>query len=445
MTTLENNTVSIDKLTGLINRKGLIEEANLLSEKGCVLTVITVKLSRFKQLNDGLGNDLGDRVIAQVAKRLTKTFKNASLIGRMAGSNFCLVFDNIDQQQVEHEISRLRDFAERPILLQREVIVLSVNVGVADNQSGIKETSELINAAEIALHNNQVCQLKVSFFHPQMKREAQTAHKLENDLRVALVNQATQLHNAEQSDEFFLMYQPIMSSDESYPDALEALVRWKHPTQGIISPIDFINIAEQINIIGLLGRWILRRACITAVSWPACNNGHLPNVSVNLSASQLIEDDSIYIIVKEALEESGLNPRRLKLEVTESQAITGNMIDTITKLKSLGCTIALDDFGTGFSSLMLLSKLPIDFVKIDRSFVKHIGSDDELQEQQTIKIIKSIVALVDVLDLEPIMEGVETEAQLNAVTNLGIDLIQGYYFSKPLNQEDVIPFILSKQ
>ena len=319
--------------------------------------------------------------------------------------------------------------------------MLSVNIGVADQRNQLDYVSEMIHAAEVALHNAMSSRVKVAYFDSEMKFEAQASHQLENALRVSLTKQATEIHRAIHSQEFFLVFQPIMNTKDGYPSAFEALLRWQHPDKGIISPAVFIPIAEQIGVMELLGRWVLRRACKAAVDWPNNSKFRRPKISVNISPMQLRNREAIVETVRSALEESGLEPERLKLEITESQEISHEMIETVQALKRLGCWVAIDDFGTGYSSLMELNSFPVDYVKLDRSFIKEIGGPDEKKERQALNMIRAVVSLVDVFNLIPIVEGVETLYQLTTCTDAGINLVQGFYFSKPLEEKAVHAFL----
>ncbi|APE04430.1 MAG: bifunctional diguanylate cyclase/phosphodiesterase [Alteromonas sp.] len=430
-----------DRLTGLASRKSFFEQAASLTTPDVPYTIICMKIARFKQVNDGLGDELGDKVIVQIAKRLQQTFPNAALLGRMAGGNFALLFYNLSENEVEHQITRLRDFAERPILLRREVIVLSVNIGVAESCSHFDDIADAIHAAEVALHNALSSRVKFSFFDTQMIADARASHQLENALRVSLTTQATELHTAVQSEEFFLVFQPIVNAKSKQVSAFEALLRWRHPKKGVISPTVFIPIAEQIGVMDLLGSWVIGRACTLAAAWPETSQHQSPRISVNLSPSQLQNRALIYQTVKRALDKSGLNPNRLNLEITESQEISSGMIETISQLRTLGCSVALDDFGTGYSSLMELNNIPIDYVKLDRSFIASIGGKDEKQERKALNMIRAVVSLVDVFNLVPIVEGVETQYQLSTCLDAGVTFIQGFYFSRPLEENNVATYL----
>jgi EAL domain-containing protein (putative c-di-GMP-specific phosphodiesterase class I) len=286
--------------------------------------------------------------------------------------------------------------------------------------------------------------VKVAYFDSKMKSQAQVMHKLENAIRVSLTKQAAEIHQALHSNEFYIVFQPIINIKEGYPSAFEALLRWQHPEQGNISPAVFIPAAEQIGVMEVLGLWVLRRACKAAVKWPSHHAHRAPKISVNVSPAQLRNRALIVESVRSALKESGLPAERLKLEITESQEISNEMIETIHSLKALGCSIAMDDFGTGYSSLMELNLLPIDFVKLDRSFIKEIGSQDEENEKLSLNMVRAVVALVDVFKLTPIVEGVETLYQLNTCSDVGINLIQGFYYSKPMKEDAVHTYLLDE-
>ena len=433
-------TGSTDNLTGLINRVGLEGKLKALDlSEAKALSVVSVEISRFGNVSDSMGAELGNKIIAMTAKRLTKMFPTAVFIGRTHGDHFCLVFK--DQQDLEEQLALLQDFTQRPFAVRGQVIVLSVRVGVALWDPAAEEPQDLLHSAEIALHRAKREGLKVCFFDQDMKELAKERHKLENDLRVSLATRHVELHKALSNDEFELVYQPIVNVRNGTIHACEALIRWTHPDRGFVSPAEFIPMAEQIQIMDVLGSWILRKACADAMAWPANDDGSEVGVSVNVSPTQFVESRLLVASVKQAIEESGICPSRLKLEITESTAFATTMVSVLEELKALGCTIALDDFGTGYSSLTQLNDLPLDYVKLDQSFIRQIGSDDTAIDQHGTRLSKAVIALCTSFDQIAIVEGVETKHQLTCVTDMGADLVQGYYFSQPLKMPDILTFL----
>lgn len=430
----------MDSLTGLMTRIGF-HDALKHTESRPDHVVLALEISRFGHLNSGKGSDLGDRVIANIAKRLSKIFLNVSAIGRTNGDHFVLFFENL--ANVEEEVARLQDFTQRPILINGEVIVLGVRVGVArgtDIKVG-NSTSSLLHAAETALHRCKKNNLKVCYFSQQFESDAAREHRLENDLRIALSTNAAQLHQAISNNEFEVVYQPIVSVWHGALDGFEALLRWNHPSQGDVSPAVFIPIAEDISIMDVLGSWVIRKACLDAVAWPPTSDGSFPSVSINVSATQFIEPAILISAVRTAITESAIEPSRIHLEITESAAFSESMKEALIELRSLGCMIALDDFGTGYSSLTQLHMLPLDYVKIDRSFIRNLCSSDPAEHKRCEMMTKGILALCDILSLVTVVEGVETKPQVDLLKQLGANLIQGYFYSKPLKIAAVAAFI----
>lgn len=432
---------NIDTLTGLLNRIGAEKYLALCADAIGIegLSVVSVAISRFGSLNDSIGSSLGDKIIAMTAKRLVKTFPEASIIARMHGDHFALVFETtLDLDAI---IVKLLDFAQRPFAVRGEVIVLSVRIGAADHRCGAQDSIALLHAAEVALHRAKVQRNKVSYYNASMVDQARASHRLENDMRVSLVNNSAALHSAIANDEFFLCYQPIVSSRTGEVHAFEALMRWQHPIQGLISPAVFIPLAEEIGVMDIIGSWVLRRACIDASLWPCTNQKIGPSVSVNVSPTQMNDWQMFRSIVDDALTASGLHPSRLKLEVTETMATGSELAEGLDTLRTLGCMIALDDFGTGYSSLTQLHALPLDYLKIDQSFVRGWGAESGSEQDRMGRLLKSILALSELLGITPIVEGVETAEQSRQISAWGGNLIQGYFYAQPMLAGEVSDYL----
>lgn len=440
--TSENPQVRLtDPLTGLSNRQGVDAFLGTVSADAADagLSVLTVSLARFGKVSDSMGAELGDKIITTVAKRLQKIFPHAALIARTHGDHFCLVF--LDGVDVHAQIELLDDFTQRPLAMRGEVIVMSVRIGVAELGPLVDTPAQLLHAAEVALHRAKRDHLKRCFFTRNLQDEAKESHRLENDLRVSLVTNHVELHKAISNDEFRLMYQPIVDVSTRRVHAAEALLRWHHPKRGMISPAEFIPMAEQIQVMDVLGNWIMRRACLDAASFPRNQDGSEVGISVNVSATQFIEPGILIETVNQALSESGLAPSRLKLEITESAAFSRDKLGVIGSLRELGCKIALDDFGTGYSSLTQLNLIPMDYLKLDRSFIKGIGSEDAVEDQRCDRLTRAVLGIAQTFGLESIVEGVETQQQCDRLRAYGATLIQGYLFAKPLTIEDSCAFM----
>jgi diguanylate cyclase (GGDEF)-like protein len=435
--------IETDKLTGFLTRLSaykLLESLyKQLNSKN--ITAISFELSRFGGIVDCIGGLSGDDVLRLVSKRLRKIFPQALAIARMHGDHFIVFFYNLDVPT--EQVEKLLDFAQRPLVLKGgHITVLSLRVGVVHQCSFIKNGEELIRAAEIALHRAGNDLIKVVYFDSSMVEEAKASHQIENDLRVSLATNAAELHHAISNNEFCLHYQPIVNITQGYIHGYEALIRWYHPTRGLVSPADFIPLAEKISVMDILGDWIIRKACTDAVNFPITESGHIPTVSINISPTQFIEGELLIKSIETALKETQIDPERISFEITESSLISDDMHKYLHKIRALGCSISLDDFGTGYSSLSQVNSLPLNYVKIDRSFIKDLCRSDSIRSTRATNLCRSILAISDVLSLTSIVEGVETEEQLSLVKEMGAELIQGFIFSKPLDFENINNFSL---
>lgn len=432
---------TLDPLTGLSNRVGVETYLAQLESEGVSdqLCVLTMELSRFGKVNDSLGAELGNKIISTVAKRLQKIFPDVALIARTHGDHFCLVLHG--HADIHEHIELLNDFTQRPLAMRGEVIVLSVRVGVAELGPLISLPTQLLHAAEVALHRAKRDQIRRCFYHRSLETEAKAAHRLENDLRVSLVTNHVELHKAITNQEFLVLYQPIVDISNHQVHAMEALIRWNHPKRGMISPVDFIPMAEQIQVMDVLGNWIMRRACMDAMHFPLNADGSRPGISINVSATQFVEPEILLATTKQALLESGINPAQVKLEITESTAFGIDKLAVIDSLRALGCKVALDDFGTGYSSLTQLNVIPLDYIKLDRSFIIAMGGDDAREDHRSDRMTRAALSIAETFELTTIVEGVETQLQSDRLKEYGAHLIQGYLYSKPLPLQDACAFI----
>jgi len=430
-----------DPLTGLASRTGLESYLKGYEASGAsgLLSLISIELSRFGYVNDSMGADIGNKIISSLAKRLVKIFPNVAVIARTHGDHFCIALEG--EVDINEKIELLNDFTQRPLALRGEIIVLSVRVGVAVLGPLVESPALLLHAAEISLHRAKRDLIKRCFYHRELEVEAKAAHRLENDLRISLVTNHTELHKAINNDQFRILYQPIVDIATKKVHAMEALIRWHHPKRGMISPAQFIPLAEQIQVMDILGGWIMRRACLDAKTFSLNADGSKPGVSINVSATQFLEPGILLDCVKKALEESGIEPALVKLEITESTSLGVDKIAIINSLRALGCMIALDDFGTGYSSLTQLNVLPLDYIKLDQSFITAIGGSDEDDSVRSDRMTRAVLSIANAFDLKPIVEGVETEFQRELLEQNSANLMQGYLFAKPLTLEDANEFI----
>ena len=415
-----------DTLTGLPNRKLFEEYLSLVlakaRESGNKVAVMILDLDRFKNVNDSLGHEIGDRVMKEVAARLTSNLRQNDLAARWGGDEFVIVLPDLagiyEATRVADKI--LKAFNES-IHLDEHTLHVFTTIGVAlYPRDGIDGLALLKNADAALYRAKELGKNRFEFYDQELRSQSPDQLVLEAGLREGFKKQQLRLY-----------FQPIVELESNSVIAVEALVRWQHPSLGLIKPGNFIPLAENVGLIVPIGKWIINNACEQAQAWAAAGLPPL-QVAVNLSTRQFIED-SLVSDVEEALGRSGLDPRLLELEITESLAME-NVDRTrhkIIELGKMGVGITVDDFGTGYSSLSYLKSFPVDKLKIDKSFVKHC-----ITEEQDAKIIRAIVSMADSLNLKVIAEGVDTDAQIGLLKSFGCYAAQGYCISKPLAAPD---------
>lgn len=417
---------STDSLTGFYNRAtltGRLGSERLRAEAANrSIAVLFLDLDRFKEVNDLKGHHWGDQVLHEVAKRLAAAVPPDAICARWGGDEFVFVLGDLiaaDAAAYANAVaSELRACVCAAMTLGSETVRIDATVGIALFPDHGGTADELIVAADMAMYAAKESSLsKVRTFDPVLADELRERHLLEDNLREALAN-----------DELQLVYQPIVDAVSGRCDAFEALARWHHPTHGTIGPTVFIPIAERSGEIVTIGRWVLVQACRAAASWPGTPP---PAVSLNVSVTQIIAGTALDD-VRAALADSGLPAQRLHVEVTESVFASDHrqIIPTLAALRAMGVRISLDDFGTGFSSLSYLRSLPIDTIKIDKSFVDDI-------HHESGPIIKAIRSLADAFGIDVIAEGVETADQAATLVETGVTLLQGYLFARPVPEAEV--------
>jgi diguanylate cyclase (GGDEF)-like protein/PAS domain S-box-containing protein len=412
-----------DVLTGLPNRRLLedrLTQALALSYRNRRQTaVMFVDLDRFKTINDSLGHATGDALLKEVARRLVHELRGVDTICRLGGDEFVIVLPEIKRAaDAAHVAQKLAESVERPIALDGRELHVTPSIGIAVFPDDGRDAATLIRNADAAMyHAKEMGRANHQFFTDQMNLAASRRLTLENDLRRAL-----------QKGELSVHYQPIIELKAGCTVAHEALLRWQHPDRGLVLPSEFVQLAEDTGLILGIGEWVLREACRWA-TFIGAERGL--TVSVNLSARQF-HDPKLAKLVAQALEESGLPPRLLELEITESTLMqhTEVTLATLGKLKRLGISLSVDDFGTGYSSLAYLKRFPVDKLKIDRSFVADLPGDKDAQA-----IIAAIVGLARALGLQVVAEGVETESQMEFLQRCGCDFIQGFLAGRPLDAD----------
>jgi diguanylate cyclase (GGDEF)-like protein len=418
-----------DALTGLPNRSYFFDQIKIHIERckhdaNYGFSVLFMDLDRFKNINDSMGHAMGDKVLIEVGKCLEKTVRQDDTVARLGGDEFALVLPNIFQpNDVLAFAERVRDAISKPFLVDEHQVFTGTSIGVSINDHEYSRPEDMLRDADIAMYHAKENKIGCAIFDRELRVKAVNTIQLESDLRHAV-----------ERLEFRLFLQPIVSLENGSLVGFEALIRWQHPERGMISPADFIPIAENTGQIVPMTNWILWQACSQLSRWrwrSAANRSLL--VSVNLSGKHLSQSD-IIAQVKQTLNDTGLDARCLKLELTES-AVMENAEETIKLLKSLretGVQLSIDDFGTGYSSLSYLHRFPINTLKVDRSFVSRMGADEESSE-----IVKTIVTLAHNLNLDVIAEGVETIEQLEKLRSFGCRYAQGYLFAKPMPQEEM--------
>ena len=406
-----------DALTGLPNRvrfNDCLDEALARQQRnGESVAVHCLDLDHFKSVNDTLGHPVGDRLLQQVAERLGRCLRKSDVVARLGGDEFAVVQTPIaGPAQASALASRLIEVVGEPFDLDGNEVIVGASVGIAIAPQDGDAPEALLRNADMALYRAKSDGRGTShFFEPEMDRLLQARRMLELDLRKAFVQ-----------SEFELFYQPLVNVRSGQVIGFEALIRWRHPERGTVSPIEFIPLAEEIGLIVPLGEWILREACRQAATWPSDIH-----VAVNLSPVQF-RNRGVVQAVLTALGYSGLAPHRLELEITESVLLgeTEANISILHQLRGLGVRIAMDDFGTGYSSLSYLRSFPFDKIKIDRSFVREM-----VDRPDCVAIVRAVAGLGASLGIATTAEGVETVEQLDRVRAEGCTEVQGYLFSAP--------------
>ncbi|WP_426258983.1 EAL domain-containing protein [Sphingomonas sp. DC1200-2] len=413
-----------DGLTGLANRQRLrLSLEQTLNQPGSLprqTALFLLDLDRFKSVNDTLGHQTGDALLKKVALRLQHTIGETGLVGRLGGDEFKVIIPFAPEREALADLARrvISDLSQ-PYSINGSAISIGCSIGVAIAPSDGSDAETLVRNADLALYAAKGEGRGVHrFFRSELLIGAQSRKQLEDDLREALA-----------ADQFFVAYQPVVSTRTQRIVGFEALLRWQHPTRGLVSPSDFIPVAEECGLIETIGEWVLRTACMEAAEWPDSIR-----VAVNVSPIQFA-NPALSTIVTSALAKSGIKPDRLELEITEGvfvdeSAATEQMFKA---LKGCGVRLALDDFGTGYSSLGYLRKAPFDKIKIDQSFVRGAA----IAGNRNAAIIKAIVTLADTLGMETTAEGVETQDEIAPIVELGCSHIQGYVYGKPVCAADV--------
>ena len=415
-----------DELTGLANRllfKERLEEANQRIRQGTSrnLALLHIDLDRFKLLNDSLGPELADQVLQKIAERLTKALPEADTISRLSSDEFAVLFDAYGSlTSLARVATRLLGKLSRPIVVDGHELVVSASMGISLLPDGARDIAQLVSQANKAMQQaKHMGGGTFQFFSHSLQHSTLERLQLENQLRKAIGER-----------KLSVFYQPKLCLKTGRLDSAEALVRWDHPELGSVSPSDFIALAEETGLIVLIGEFVLREACRQAAQWQKAGLAPI-RVSVNLSGHQL-RQGNLVSLVRQVLEDTGLAPHCLELEITESQLLENvdYVIATFQQLHELGVKLAIDDFGTGYSSLSYLKRFAVDYVKIDQTFIRGVGTCVEDDA-----ITKAIIAMAHSLELKVVAEGVENEVQLAFLKEHQCDEVQGYLISSPTNAQ----------
>jgi len=418
-----------DILTGLPNRSLLNQRLKQIlaqaQRDNTHVACLFLDFDHFKRINDTLGHDAGDQLLQAIAQRLTSAVRESDTVARLGGDEFVLILPGLDPMHGSFEvmtvIQRIRESFLAPFRVSDQIPTLTCSIGVAVFPLDAQDSVSLIKQADTAMYAAKEAGRNVyRFYTADMNLRVQQRLQLETDMRRGLMD-----------DEFFLVYQPQVELQSGRACGVEALLRWRDPQRGVISPAEFIPVAEESGMIQALGARVLRDACRQVMQWHRQN---MPlRLSVNLSVQQL-QHDSWLATVEEALSSAGLAAHYLDLEITESVIIThpDKAVATLMRLKQMGVSITVDDFGTGYSSLSYLARLPIQAVKIDQRFVH--GLEQNANDEA---ITQAIIALSQSLGLRSIAEGVETEAQFDFLRTHGCEEAQGYLFTRPLPAEEL--------
>ncbi len=415
-----------DALTDLPNRvffREQIEQSLKRVRRGEQLAVLYLDLDKFKSVNDTLGHQGGDELLKAVAGRLRGCLRDTDIAARLGGDEFAIVQTAVESpNDVIELVKRIQDALRKPCELGGQQLATDASIGIAMAPTDGTEPDQLLKNADLAMYGAKADgRGTYRFFESDMDARMKVRRALEFDMRQAVM-----------CGEFELHYQPLVNIRDNKIVGCEALLRWQHPTRGMVSPAEFIPIAEETGIINPLGEWVLRTACAEAVGWPE----HLM-VTVNVSPVQFKNDNLAQIVVS-ALAASGLPAERLELEITESVLLHDNEATLLMlhQLKKLGVRIAMDDFGTGYSSLNYLRRFPFDKIKIDRSFIKDVAEKDG-----SWSIVQAVVGIAKARNVTTTAEGVETEEQLEMLRALGCTEMQGYLFSPPVPASEIIKLI----
>ncbi len=425
-----------DTLTELPNRALFMERLTHAVEytkrdRNSLFAVLFLDLNQFKVINDSLGHIFGDRLLIAIARRLQACLRPTDILARLGGDEFTILLEGLSHSSDTIRVAeRIQAQLTKPFKLGEHEVFIATSIGIVLSTGDYSQPEDLLRDADVAMYRAKNLNSRYEIFNPSMHERAISRLQKETELRRAIERQ-----------EFLVYFQPLVSLATGRVIGFEALVRWQHPERGLLSPVDFVLMAEEIGLLGRIDQWVMGEACRQTQQWLEQIPDDLPlSISVNL-ANQQFTRANLSEQISQTLQETGLDPSRLKLEITEN-VIMGNdelAIIQLEKLKALGIGLAIDDFGTGYSSLGRLHRFPIDELKIDRSFISQIGV-----QVGNLEITETLLTLAQKLNLAVTAEGIETAEQLSKLRALNCTYGQGYFFARPLSTQDAEVLIRAK-
>lgn len=416
----------IDSLTGLFNRHKMSLYFDRLVGRDNI-GVLLLDLDNFKIINDTPGHQVGDLVIKEIGNRLKNLSSSTATPFRIAGDEFLFIAENMNEQNLIILVEQVLESIKQPYLIGESELFLTGSIGVSMGSVESSNPSLLLQNADTAMdHTKQIGKNRYSLFNEKMGVE-----------EIRRMNLVKYIHRAMENDELFIVYQPKWNVKTDTLHGFEALLRWKHPDLGLVSPMEFIPIAEETGAIIPMTRWILKSACFQAKTW---QEKYVDQpVSVNLS-TKLFQTESLPDLVKETMEETKLDASLLELEITESMVLHDieEVRSQLDKIRALGVKVSLDDFGVGYSSIGVLDQIPLDILKLDRLFANDLGKDSKCA------IIHAIILMAESLNLDIVAEGIETKEQMELLSDLGCYIMQGYYYSKPMQVHEIEVWLQGK-
>jgi len=427
-----------DSLTGALNRgqvmaklsdkmHELIQENQKNNNKN-KLSIFLIDIKQFKFINDSYGLKIGDYILGEIANRLNHSVFMPQAVGRLSGDSFMFVIEFEQESHVDRAVSHIHELIERSFRYDQQEISIQASIGYCFYPDDADKSEELLQKANLALHHAETNNIPTVAFEEGMQAQGRRLVLIEKELRTALAN-----------DEFILYYQPQLNLITNKLEGVEALVRWQHPDKGLLSPGEFLAELEALGLHNEFDNYILAKACESSDRWFKLYQRRVA-IAVNITAVEF-QDEQLVTNIQTLLHKYRIPSKYIELEITESVVMTdiARAMDSIVKLQSMGIKVSIDDFGTGYSSLAYLRDLPIDKIKIDRSFVKEVATNDS-----DLTIVKSMIDLSHGLGKRVLAEGVETVEQLNVLRNLGCDAVQGYFINKPLPEDKLVRYLERK-